>query len=349
MDILEICQSLWLICREEPTLEIETIVGSGEFKYSALIGWEKLPLGWSFLEAIGVATDSQDRVYVFNRGEHPIIVLGPEGNFLGSWGEGHFVRPHGIYIGPDDMLYLSDDRDHTVHKYTTDGERLLTLGTSGHPSDTGVQGWDYRTLTQVGLPFNMPTNLALSPDGEIYVSDGYGNARIHKFSPEGELLFSFGESGSGPGQFQLPHGIGVDSQGVVFVADRENNRLQLFSSAGEFVEEWTDLVRPCDLFLDGKDNVFVAELGEIAGLFPGVSQKPDARGAQVSIFDRQGRIQSRFGGGSEPCSSGDFFAAHDVWVDSQQSLYVGEVTMAAGGSSGMIPPDCPSLQKFVWV
>src|SRR2546423_2599219 len=114
------------------------IVGQGPFRYQALARWERLPPGWSFVEVAGVATDSRDRVYVFNRGEHPVIVFDRDGAFLTSWGEGLFTRAHGIFIGPDDAVYCTDDLDHTVRKFTPEGKLLLTLGTSGCPSDTGI-------------------------------------------------------------------------------------------------------------------------------------------------------------------------------------------------------------------
>ena len=245
------------------------------------------------------------------------------------------------------MLYLSDDQDHTVHKYTTEGELLLTLGTSGQASETGIDDVDYRTIKQVGPPFNLPTNLATAPTGEMFVTDGYGNSRVHKFSADGKLLLSWGEPGDGPGQFNLPHGIGIDSTGRVFVADRENSRLQIFSPDGEFLDQWTDVARPCEVFFDSDDTAFVAELGLRAGMFPWNTADAAATGARVSIFDSQGNVQTRFGGGENPCESGDFFAAHDIWVDSQGSVYVGEVTWSAGGKSGLVAADCPSLQKFV--
>ena len=143
--------------------------------------------------------DSRGRVYLFNRGEHPVAIFDAEGNFLTSWGEGVFARPHGITIGPDDAVYCTDDLDHTVRKFTPDGELLLTLGTSGAPSNTGATSIDYRTIARPAGPFHFPTNLSLSPAGEMYVSDGYGNARIHKFAADGRLLLSWGEPGAGPG------------------------------------------------------------------------------------------------------------------------------------------------------
>src|SRR5207245_7755883 len=142
-------------------------------------------------------------------------------------------------------VYCTVDSHHTDRQYTPDVRLLLTLGTSSKPSNTGATSMDSRTIVRAGPPFHYPTNLALSPQGELYVSDGYGNARIHKFSAEGQLLFSWGEPGSGPGQFHIPHGIAVDRQGRVYVADRENSRIQLFAPDGAYLSQWTDVARPC--------------------------------------------------------------------------------------------------------
>ena len=323
------------------------VLGGGEFLYEVDPDWPQVPEGWSFHEVAGVATDSQDRVYVFNRGEHPVMVFQADGTFLSSWGEGEFVRAHGIWIGPDDAVYLTDDLGHNVRKYTPAGDLLMTLGTKGSPSDTGVENFDYRTIKQAAGPFHYPTNLVLNSKGEMYVSDGYGNARVHKFTPEGRLLFSWGELGDGPGQFHLPHGIAVDSLGRVFVADRENDRLQVFSPDGEFLAEWTTVVRPCQVFIDARDNVFVAEVGRRVGMFPWMTPDLSVTGGRVSVFNIDGELQASWGGGDHPEEPGDFYAPHDVWVDSHGSVYVGEVTWSAGGNKGLAPPNCPTLQKFI--
>jgi DNA-binding beta-propeller fold protein YncE len=319
-----------------------------DFGFTADDRWAKLPPGWGWREVAAVAADSGDRVYVFNRGDHPVMVFAREGTFLGSWGEGLFARPHGIFIGADDAVYCTDDMGHTVRKFTPDGRLLLTLGAEGKPSDTGVTGMDYRTIVRAGPPFHYPTNLAISGAGELYVSDGYGNARIHKFSPDGRLLFSWGEPGSGPGQFHLPHGIAVDRQGTVYVADRENSRIQLFAPDGKYLTEWTDVARPCQVFIDGAGDVYVAEVGFRAGMWPGTAAPADdAPGGRVSIFNRQGALQARWGGGREPCAAGDFFAPHGIWVDSFGDVYVAEVVMSAGCNRGMVSPSCHTLQNFV--
>jgi DNA-binding beta-propeller fold protein YncE len=319
-----------------------------QYGYEADDHWAKLPAGLTWPEVAGVAVDSRDRVFVFNRGEHPVMVFDADGSFIKSWGEGVFGRPHGIFIGPDDAVYCTDDVGHSVRKFTVDGKLLLTLGTPGAPSDTGAASMDYRTIVRAGPPFHYPTNVALSSEGDIYVSDGYGNARIHKFSPGGSLLFSRGKPGSGPGEFQLPHGIAVGRDGTVYVADRENSRIQLFTPKGEFLAEWTDVARPCQLFIDRTGTVYVAELGFQAARWPGwPAPSSDAPGGRVSIFDEHGRLQARWGGGRNPCAPGDFFAPHGIWVDSRGDILVGEVVLSADGDSGLVSPDCHSLQKFV--
>ena len=324
------------------------IVGTPPFQYVADADWPQLPPGYSWPEVAGVATDRSDRVYLFNRGEHPVMVFEANGSFVGSWGEGMFVRAHGIAIGPDDTLYCTDDADHTVKQFTPDGRHLRTLGTSGRPSATGATSVDFRTIRQAGMPFHFPTNVAFSPAGEIYVADGYGNARIHWFAPDGRLLRSWGEPGSGPGQFHIPHGIAVGPDGNVYVADRENSRIQIFSPTGEYQGEWTDVARPCQIAFDRRGFAYVAELGFRAGMWPGTAPPfPGATGGRLSIFDSAGKLVSRWGGGDQPTSPGDFFAPHDVCIDSAGNIYVAEVVMSAGGNRGLVSPDCHSLQKFV--
>ena len=309
--------------------------------------WAELPNGYSWPEVAAVATDSRDRVFVFNRGQHPVIIFDHRGRFLSSWGEGAFQRPHGIFIGPDDAVYCTDDLDHTVRKFTSDGQSLLTLGVSGQPSDTGATSVDFRTILRVGPPFHYPTNVALSPDGRLYVSDGYGNARIHCFSSSGRLLFSWGEPGTGPGQFRVPHGVAVDAYGAVYVADRENSRIQVFTGEGEFRAEWCDVARPCQLFIDRSGLSYVAELGFRAGMWPGTSAPSlEAPGGRVSILDRQGKLVARWGGSGNPCAAGNFYAPHGICVDRHGDIYVAEVTMSAGGTRGLVPPSCHALQKF---
>ena len=150
-------------------------VGSGAYTYEPVENWAKLPPGWSFKEIGGVGVDRHDNVYVFNRGEHPMIVFDRDGNFLRSFGEGVFPRAHGVFMAPDDTIWLTDDGDHTVRQCTLEGKVLLTLGISGKPAP-------YMS----GEPFHRCTHTALLPQGDIYVSDSYGNSRVHKYTPDGK-------------------------------------------------------------------------------------------------------------------------------------------------------------------
>ena len=327
-------------------------IGPHKMEYEVLQGWERLPEGWSFVEVAGVAVDSRDRVYVFNRGEHPLIVFDKEGQFLNAWGEDVFTNAHGIYIDNDDNLFLADNFDHTVRKFTTDGELLMTLGDTENPSETGFKLNESPVCCASG-PFNMVTNAAVAPDGDLFISDGYGNARVHRFSADGELKASWGEPGSEPGQFNLPHSIVVDRSGRVFVADRENSRIQIFSSEGELLDIWDWVNRPDDLFIDEQENLYIAELGWSMSpakvihykmmQMPPVGHDPIAR---VTICDLDGNVQARIGG-PNPILPGNFIVPHGIWADSRGDLYVGEVVKTSRAIDHFAPMTCQSFQKFV--
>ena len=194
-------------------------MGEGRYRYRVVEGWGALPPGFTYRDGAAVCLDSKDNVYVFNRGAHPVIVFDRDGNFLRSWGEDiGFVNAHGAATGPDDMLYLTDDFGAAVRKCTTEGKVVMTIGTPGKPA-----------ARFSGDPFNRCTHTALSPQGDIYVSDGYQNARVHKYAPNGKISL-VGRAGHGPGQFNLVHNIACDDDGLVDVADRENHRVQVFDA-----------------------------------------------------------------------------------------------------------------------
>lgn len=309
-------------------------------RFRAVPNWGHLPDGWTLREVAGVATDSQDRVYVYNRGDHPVIIFDTDGNFLDAWGQGQFVRPHGITITPSDEIWLTDDKDHTVRKYSTSGKLLQTLGISGQHSDTGFQEFDYRTIEYGGPPFYYPTNVALNAAGDLFITDGYGNARVHHFTARGQIVNSWGEPGVEAGQFQIPHGIALDAWGAVVVADRENSRLQFFSQEGAFVGEITGIARPCNVCVDDTGHLYVAEVGYQAGLWRWLTKDTSAPSARVSVFDPEGHLVTRWGN-PDPMAIDGFFALHDICLDSHGSLYLGEVTISAGGKV-----DYPCLRKY---
>jgi DNA-binding beta-propeller fold protein YncE len=305
--------------------------------YRPVDGWGRLPDGWSYVEATSVGVDAKDNVYVFNRGEHPVIVFDRDGKFLRSWGEGVFRRPHGITIGPDGTLWLTDDLHQTIRQFTSEGKLLLTLGTP-----------DKASSLHGGEPFNRPTHVALCPrNGDIYVSDGYGNSRVHKFDPKGRLLFSWGEPGTDPGCFNIPHNIATDAEGRVYVADRENHRVQIFDEKGRYLTQLNNLFRPCGLFADRRDGgrLYVGELPAHLA----VSAEVPNLGARVSIVTLEGERVGRIGGrfmGEQP---GEFIAPHGCVVDSRGDLYVAEVSWTATGKDLKPPRELRSLQKFALV
>ncbi len=274
-------------------------------EYEVVENWGKLPDGWQWGQVGGVAVDSQDRVHVFTRTEHPLMAFDRDGNFLYSWGEGFFEDAHGIYIAPDDTIYLADRTPQVVMKFTHDGVLLFTMGNRNQPSDTGYTD-ENRKVLYAGPPFHHPTDITLSPQNEIYISDGYRNARVHKFSADGKLASSFGEPGDGPGQFVLVHSVWWHKDRL-YVADRQNNRIQILTPSGEFIDEWPGFLQPCKIYIDSEDIMYVAELG-----------------ARVSVLDLQGNVLARWGGerSHEP---GLFWGPHGIWTDSRGDLYVSEV------------------------
>lgn len=312
-------------------------LGTGEFRYRVEEGWGRLPDDWEFTDVAAVAVDRRDDVYVFNRGEHPMIVFDRRGNFLRSWGEGTFTKPHGLHIGPDGSFYCTDDGDHTVRKCSPDGKVLLTIGIPGKPAP-------YFS----GEPFHRCTHTALSPSGEIYVSDGYGNARVHKYDPAGRHLFSWGAPGTDPGEFNLVHNICCDAEGWVYVADRENHRVQVFDGAGRYEAQWNNLHRPCGLCMGpGADPLYY--IGELGPMLESNRRFPNL-GPRLSIATNKGRVLARIGPPHAGLAPGHFVAPHGIAVDSHGDLYVGEVSYTAWSAvfpSEPKPARIRTLQKLV--
>jgi DNA-binding beta-propeller fold protein YncE len=316
-------------------------------EYRVVEGWEQLPSGWTHNDCVGVDVDANDNVYLLTREKARLIVYSRDGEYLRTWGEELFTeRTHGLTVGPDGRVYCVDDGAHCVYVFSPTGELLNTLGNKNEPSDTGYSG----TLESIqgGPPFNRPTNLAVAPSGDLYVSDGYGNCKIHLFSAAGELLMSWGEPGTGPGQFNLPHGIAVSAEGRVFVADRENDRVQLFTHDGRFVDQWTDVQRPTNVRFDRDGNAYVSELWWRVGQFSQVhGETTSDRPGRVSVYDPAGKLLARFGASSDRRADPGFFVApHDVAVDSRGDVYVAEVTQTFGVRPGEVPAGTHSFQKF---
>jgi DNA-binding beta-propeller fold protein YncE len=295
-----------------------TILGSGAFHYEATNAWDQLPADVTVLDAPGVAVGAEDVVYLLTRTvEHPVIVLTAEGEFERSFGAGTFSeRAHGILVGPDGSLWCADDGTHTITHWSTAGELLGTIGSPNEPAEA----WS-------GHPFNRPTHAAISAKtGAIYISDGYGNSRVHKFSPEGEHLRSWGEPGIDAGQFIRPHNVAIDEDDRVYVADRECHRVQIFDAEGNFLTMWNNIHRPDGMTLGPDGNVYIGELNGMRG----VDEAPGL-GHRVSILSRDGELLARLGEAQEGEESGRFIAPHGIAVNSRGDIFVSEVAFTIRG------------------
>lgn len=290
------------------------IMGSGAYRYRVEEHWPHLPPGLEIGDVSAVATDEKGRVYLFNRGPNPMIIVEDDGSFVTSWGQDTFRSAHGVYVAPDGYIYCTDWGDHTVRRCTRDGRVLMTLGNPGKPA---------RYMS--GAPFNACTQVVLSPDhSHLYVTDGYGNAKVHKFTYDGRYVSSWGESGSGPGEFNLPHAICCDADGWLYVADRENHRIQIFDLEGRFQSQINNLHRPGGLSLLG-DRDPICYVGEL-GPFYSFNRHAPNLGPRISIIKRDGTLLGRLAGdppaGNNP---GQFLSTHSIALNARGDLYVGQV------------------------
>jgi peptidylamidoglycolate lyase len=288
--------------------------------YRPVPDWPRLPDGIEIGQVGGIGVDSHGDIFVFHRAERvwegeeialelisspTLLILDAEtGNLLESWGADMFVMPHGLTIDSEDNLWLTDVGLHQVFKFDRAGNLLMVLG------ERGVAGED-------SAHFNMPTDVAVAPDGSLYVSDGYRNSRVIKFSADGNYITSWGSYGKGPGDFDVPHSIAIDSEGRIYVADRGNARLQIFDSNGKFLTEWKSrsLGRPWAVRISPTGGLFIIDGGDQAEFWPDR--------ARILKLDSGGRILASFGSyGDAP---GQFVWPHAIALGPDDTLYVGEV------------------------
>lgn len=268
------------------------VVAAEPVAFEPLPKFPSLPAEMELGPCSAVAVNSQGEIFLFNRGKRPIIAFDKEGKYLRSWGEQEIVSSHGLRVDRDDNLWATDWQGHRVVKYDSQGKVLLALG-DGKPGASDHQ-------------FNQPTDVAFGPKGEFYVSDGYGNSRVLKFSPSGALITKWGTKGTKAGEFHLPHAIVVDGKGRVLVGDRENNRIQVFDADGKFLEMWRGFA-PYGIAVSAQGEIFVA----------------DGRTHRVLQLNEKGAVVQRIGSkGTQP---GRFQLPHMLTVDGEGNLLIAEV------------------------
>lgn len=206
--------------------------------------WPQKPERFVWGHVSGIAVDSRDQVWVFTRALPPVQVYSADGKFVRSWGDDVVKKAHHVRIDPQGSVWLADIGLHTVRQFTPEGKLLRTLGTSGVPGADSSH-------------FNQPTDMAITPQGDVFVSDGYGNNRVVHFDRNGEFVKAWGELGTEPGQFSIPHAIVLDSKGRLYVADRNNARVQVFDQQGKFLDQWRNLVVPWGLWVTKDDEIWV--------------------------------------------------------------------------------------------
>lgn len=260
--------------------------------YRVVPEWPELPAEWNFGEVAGVAADSRGHVYVFHRGPHPIMEFESDGKFVRAWGDGMITRSHTVRVDREDNLWVIDVGGHIVLKMNPRGRVIMQLGR--------------QNVAGVGRGnFNQPTDVAFTPNGDFYVSDGYGNSRVVKFSREGRYLFEWGKKGTGEGEFNLPHAVALDARGRVYVSDRSNNRIQIFDGDGKFLAQWANI-----------DS------------FSGLQMTPDQRlwaagGSEVVLLNLEGQKLGRLA--PEGRLPGQVEGAHGIALSNAGEIYVAEL------------------------
>ncbi|MBO5493552.1 MAG: hypothetical protein J6H20_08130 [Pyramidobacter sp.] len=311
------------------------------FQYDENWGKELAPVvtgGFRLSKVSEIAVDNDNQVYLFTRSDIPIIVAGENGNFIRTIGNASQIgRAHGMLFDSKGAFWCVDDYWSAVYKMDMNGNILQTLGTPKQHSGTDVD-WiagypDYRTIRQAAGPFCGCTAIAEAPNGDFYITDGYGNAKVHRYSASGEYICSWGEPGIKPGQFFLPHGIYISEEGVIHVCDRENNRIQRFDLDGTFIDEWTGLIRPSSLRKGDDGLLYLCECKR-CDVF-------DAAPSRLSILTPEGKLLARFENDFGAHPDHKYHCGHSIAVDHKGSVYIGEV--------GIMDKDYIGIKKYIRV
>lgn len=268
--------------------------------------WDQMP---------GVAVDEKDNIWIFTRGTPPVQVYRPDGKFVRSWGEDFVGKAHQIKFDREGNVWLTDVGNHVILKCSREGKVLARLGTTGEP------GCDERH-------FNKPTDMVVAPNGDVFVTDGYGNARVVHFDRQGRYKKSWGRLGSAPGEFSIPHAIVMDSKGRLFVADRNNARIQVFDQEGKLLDVWSNLLVPWSFWISDKDEIWTC------GSSPMIWRPEDSvvgcppKDQLFMKFDTSGRLLQLWSvpkGNDGEEKPGELNWLHSLALDSQGNIYAVDI------------------------
>jgi streptogramin lyase len=277
--------------------------------------WPHKPTEFTWTEFHGIAVDGKDQVYAFTRGTPPVQVYDTSGKFLRAWGKGLFKEAHSIKTDPEGNVWVTDIGLHTVQKFSPTGKLVLTLGTPGKAGRDRAH-------------FYMPTDMIVTAKGDIFVTDGYGNARIMHFDGKGKFVNEWGKLGSRPGEFSVPHSICADSRGRLYVADRNNVRIQVFDQSGKLLDVWNDLVVPMSVCVSKEDEIWVCGSSPQHWRPKEVWLGSPPRDQLFMKFNRDGKMLllwavTRGVDGLE--RPGEGFKYHQLAVDSKGNLYAADL------------------------
>jgi sugar lactone lactonase YvrE len=294
------------------------VFDSKNFNYELEESWGEsdIEMEWGLNVVPGICVDKDDNVYILSRGNPPIIVFNKDGQCLSTFGSGVFERAHGVFRTTEGDIYGVDDAGHAVYMFNRKHELVMTLGNKGQPSDSGCVNKDYKTIKRGAPPFNFPTHIIVASNSDLYVTDGYGNARVHRFKPDGNLFQSWGEPGTEKNHFNLPHGIAEGPNKLLYVADRQNQRIQIFTLEGDFVDMWEGFERPADICIRG-EIIYVSECKRTSSY--------DGIPSRVSILDMDGKVLVRMESPGAYDPEKGHRTAHGIAVDSKGSIYIAEV------------------------
>ena len=282
-------------------------------RYKVDPDWPQRPDNVKWGDMPGIAVDTKDQVWLFTRAKPPIQVYSADGKFIRAWGQDVIGKAHGIGFDPASNVWVADNGKHVVMQFTPEGKLLKTLGT---PGKTGCDE----------THFNQPTDMAITAAGDVFVSDGYGNNRVVHFDKDGKFVKAWGRKGFAPGEFDLPHGIALDSKGRLYVTDRNNGRVQVFDQSGKFLAQWAGLMVPWGFHVTPRDEIWVCGSShmERKGKWRGLPPKDQV----LVVFNPAGKVLAQWRipkGRDGKEQAGEVNWLHAVALDSKGNIYVGDI------------------------